>query len=118
MNEGILSEKSLDFAVRIVKLHNVLRDQRRERTMSQQILRAGTSIGANIAEGEFAQSGADFINKYAIARKESNETKYWLRLLHRTSYINDSEYKSLYRDVIEIQKMLTSSILTMEKKKK
>lgn len=86
--------------------------------MSKQILRAGTSIGANIAEGEFAQSGADFINKYAIARKETNETKYWLRLLHKCNYLTDIEFKSLFQDVVELQKLLTASILTMENKKK
>ncbi|MEE1327979.1 MAG: four helix bundle protein [Oscillospiraceae bacterium] len=86
-SENTVVEKSFEFAVRIVNLHRFLCNTRNEYVMSKQILRCGTSIGANITEAQKGQSKADFTAKMQIALKEANETEYWLRLLHRTEYI-------------------------------
>ena len=83
--------------------------------MSKQILRCGTSIGANIAESQQAQSKADFISKLNIALKETAETEFWLRLLHETDYLNDVEFHSMYKDCTEIGKMLTSILKSLKK---
>ena len=82
MGEGILKNKSMNFAIRIVNLYNFLNETKQERIMSKQILRSGTSVGANIREGLFAESPADFIHKYSVAQKECSETLYWLELLN------------------------------------
>ena len=87
MKDNVVKDKSLEFAVRIVNLYKFLVNEQKEFVMSKQILRSGTSIGANIREAEQAQSRADFINKLNIALKEANETEYWLELLIRTEYI-------------------------------
>ena len=87
---GVLEEKSLKFAIRIVNLYKYLIDEKKEFVMSKQVLRSGTSIGANIAEAQYAQSKADFLTKMHISLKEASETKFWLKLLYSTSYINDS----------------------------
>ena len=83
--------------------------------MSKQILRCGTSIGANINEGLFAESSADFIHKYSISQKECSETLYWLELLSRTNYISSQQYNSLNTDCTDLIKMITSSIITCKK---
>ena len=88
MKDNVVKDKSLEFAVRIVNLYKFLVNEQKEFVMSKQILRSGTSIGANIREAEQAQSRADFINKLNIALKEANETEYWLELLIRTEYIH------------------------------
>ena len=98
------------FAKRIVFACHYLREQKQEYVLSKQLLRAGTSIGANVAEAEQAQSHADFISKMSIALKEASETNYWLRLLHATDYLNDNEYQSIICDCQELEKMLTSII--------
>lgn len=85
--------------------------------MSKQILRSGTSIGANIREGLFAESPADFIHKYSIAQKECFETLYWLEVLSRTSYITSEQYSSLNIDCTSLIKMITASIITYKKRK-
>ena len=103
-----IQEKSFSFAVRIVKLCKLLREQRKEYVLSKQLLRAGTSIGANVAEAQRAQSTADFVSKMKIALKEANETQYWLRLLRETDYLSDQEFKSLHNDLLEILKILTA----------
>ena len=103
-----VEEKSFLFSVRIVRLYQFLRRNKKEFVLSKQILRSGTSIGANIAEAEQAQSRADFVSKLSIALKETSETKYWIRLLHATAYLNDREYRSIYADCIEIEKILTA----------
>jgi four helix bundle protein len=102
----------MDFAIRIVNLYKFLVYEKKELVMSKQILRSGTSIGANIREAEHAQSRADFINKLNIALKEANETEYWLELLLRTEYINRSQYDNINKDCIEVNRLLISIIKT------
>ena len=111
-----IDKKSEDFAVRIVNLYKHLTNSAstKEFIVSKQLLRSGTSIGANVAESRFAQSTADFISKYRIALKEANESGYWLKLLHRTDYLNATEYKSLYTDCDELIKILVSIIKKLE----
>nr|WP_316619496.1 four helix bundle protein [uncultured Ruminococcus sp.] len=106
--KNIIEKKSFDFAIRIVKLYKYLCNNKKEYVLSKQVLRSGTSIGANVAEAQQAQSKADFISKLSIALKETTETKYWLRLLNATNYLNQSEIKSILDDCIEIEKILTS----------
>ena len=110
MNENRIQEKSFSFAVRIVNLCKLLRGQRQEYTLSKQLLRSGTSIGANIAEAQNAQSRADFQSKLNIALKETTETKYWLKLLVATEYLSDSEFDSIISDCNEIERILSSSV--------
>ena len=97
MNENIVVEKSLDFAVRIVNLNKYLHKQHGEYVMSKQLLRCGTSIGANVAEAQRAQSTADFTSKMKIALKEANETQYWLKLLCQTRYITEQEFEEMIK---------------------
>ncbi|MBQ7897561.1 MAG: four helix bundle protein [Clostridia bacterium] len=101
-----VSVKSFNFAKRIVKLYKYLKNVKKENILSNQVLRCGTSIGANIAEAEQAQSRADFTSKMNIALKETAETKYWLNLLRETEYITEKESKSILNDCIEIEKCL------------
>ena len=108
MNENIVKEKSLAFAVRIVNLYRVLCEQRKEYVMSKQVLKAGTSIGANLAEAECAISRNDFLSKVYVAFKECSETKYWLELLLKTKFISMNEYNSINNDCEEIYKILAS----------
>lgn len=110
--EQTVERKSFLFAVRIVKLCKYLRSAQKEHTLSKQLLRSGTSIGANIAEAEQAQSRADFISKMNIALKEAVETNYWLRLLEATNYLSESEFLSIYSDCRELEKMLTAIVKT------
>jgi four helix bundle protein len=112
MKENLIKDKSFDFAVRIVNLHKFLTTDKKEFTMSCQVLRSGTSIGANISEATQAISTADFIAKLSISLKEASETDFWINLLHRTGYIDDVMYKSLIFDCQELIKMLTSIIKT------
>ena len=108
MSENIIETKSFDFAIRIVQLYKHLTKTKREFVMAKQLLRCGTSIGANIAEGEKGQSRADFNAKMNIAMKEANETYYWLRLLHRTGYLNEKEFLSMQKDIREILAIITA----------
>ena len=108
--ENVVETKSFDFAIRIVNLYNYLKNEKKEYVMSKQLLRCGTSIGANVAEAEQAQSKADFISKMSIALKETAETKYWLKLLNATDYLSDIELQSILSDCIEIDKILNSII--------
>lgn len=103
-----IEARSFEFAVRTVNLYKHLKSTNKEFDLFRQILRSGTSIGANVKEAQMAQSRADFCAKMYIALKEANETQYWLRLLHRTSYINDIEYESLKKDADEIVSMLVA----------
>lgn len=100
--------KGKAFAIRVVNLYKYLRDNRYERVMSTQLLRCGTSIGANIAEAQYAVSKADFTNKMFIALKESSETNYWLELLYKTDYITLAQYNSLICDAQEIHALLSA----------
>ena len=108
MKDNIIFKKSLAFSVRIVNLHRYLSDCKREYVISRQICKSGTSIGANVAEAQRAQSTADFVSKMKIALKEANETQYWLLLLHKTKYISDKEFFSMHNDLKEILRILTA----------
>ena len=110
----MLKEKGKTFALRIIRLYKYLCDEQKEYIMSRQILRSGTSIGANIAEAFYGQSESDFISKLSIAQKEASETIYWLELLHESGYIKHNHYESIYSDAEEIIKLLTSSIKTVK----
>ena len=101
-------EKSFEFSVRIINLYKHLQYEKKEYVLSKQILRSGTSIGANISEAQRAQSKADFNAKMNISLKEANETYYWLRLLHRTDFISDEAFNSIEKDVNEIISILVS----------
>lgn len=117
--ENVLLEKSKKFAIRIVGLYKYLTQNpdisKREFVLSKQILKSGTSIGANARESRRAQSTADFISKLSIAEKEADETTYWLELLYATDYINQEIYDSLYADCEELIKLLASIIKTISK---
>ena len=110
--QSIVGDKSLAFAKRIAKLYRFLVDKKKETIMSKQILRSGTSIGANIREGLFAQSRKDFISKMNIALKEAGETDYWLEILYSADYLTEMEYNSLKNDNDELIKMLSSIVKT------
>ena len=112
MKESVLREKSYQFALRIIKLYQFIADEKKEFVLSKQILRSGTSIGANVEEAGHAQSKTDFIHKLSIAQKEAAETNYWLRLLRDSNFLTEKQAESLLNDCEEIQKMLTSSIKT------
>ena len=115
-----IHELSYDFACRITRLFQYLTEdaEYKEFISSKQIYRSGTSIGANVRESKHAQSDADFLSKMSIAYKEADETDYWLNLLHDNSYINESQYESLKKDMDRILKVLTSIVKTMNEKVK
>lgn len=110
--EHTVKEKSFLFAIRIVNVYKHFTQTQNEYALSKQLLRCGTSIGANVAEAQQAQSRADFISKLSIALKEASETDYWLRLLKATNYLSEEESSSLLGDCQEIEKMLTAIIRT------
>ena len=110
--DNVIKNKSYNFAIRIVELYKYLKNSKREFTLSRQILRAGTSIGANIEDAIGGQSKKDFISKLSIAYKESRETNYWLRILKDTNYITAEEFQSIIIDLNEIQKLLVTIIKT------
>ena len=112
MKENILIDKSLVFAARIVKLHDFLIKNRKGLTIAKQLIRSGTSIGANINEANYGQSPADFITKMHIALKETAETEYWIKLLHLAEYIDDKMFNSLLEDCIELKRLLVASLNT------
>ncbi len=115
-NEKTAKYKSKRFAVRIVRLCKYLHDEKKEYIMSKQLVRSGTSIGANLAEAECGISRKDFLAKVYISLKECAETKYWLELLYETDYLNKEEFESIYYDCEEIKKMLSSTTKTMTAK--
>lgn len=115
-NDKIYTQKMMAFSIRIVKLNKYLNEQYNERVLSKQILRSGTSIGANHREAIYAETDLDFIHKLAISQKECNETIYWLELLFATQYIDKDQFESLRSDAEELMKMLTASILTVKKR--
>ena len=110
--DTVIDSKSFSFAVRIVKLCRHLQSDNKEFVLSKQLLRSGTSIGANVAESQQAQSRADFISKLSIALKEAVETNYWLRLLYATDYLSSTEYSSVITDCKELEKLLTAILKT------
>lgn len=116
MKESVLRNKSYDFAIQIVNTYKFISSDKKEYSLSKQLLRSGTSIGANIREAEFAQSNKDFINKMSIALKESNEAGYWLSLLKDTNYIDSKTYYKLISINKELIKMLVATINTMKSK--
>jgi four helix bundle protein len=110
--ESVVGEKSLAFGKRIAKCYRYLKDKKKETVMSKQLLRCGTSIGANVREGLYAQSRKDFISKLNIALKEAGETDYWLDVIHSAEYFTDDEFLSLKEDNDKLLKLLTSIIKT------
>ena len=118
--DSIIQQKSRNFAIRIINCYNYLVSEKHEMVMSKQLLRSGTSIGANTRESKNAQSRMDFLNKLNIALKEADETEYWLDLLHETKYLDDQKYDSINKDCVELVKLLTAIIkkLKEEPKKK
>jgi len=117
MNEkkNILRDKSFAFAVRIYKLNQYLVEQKKEYVLSKQILRSGTSIGANVREAYNASSKSDFIYKLSIAQKETDETIYWLELLKEVGLLNEKEFESIQVEASELLKIIRNSILTAKK---
>lgn len=116
MANNALKDKSLLFAVRCANLYKLLCDERKEFVLSKQMLRSGTSIGANISEALCAESNKDFIHKLHIAYKEANETQYWFEVMLKSNLINDIEYTSINNDLTELLALLTSIIKTSKKK--
>ena len=112
--ESILKQKSMRFSQRIVGLYRYLIKEHRETVMSKQILRSGTSIGANIAEAIYGSSRKDFVAKLQIARKEAAETAYWLELLYNCSFLTENQFRSMKKDCTELMAMLSSSIRSCE----
>ena len=106
--DNIIENKSFEFAVRVVKLYQHLTENKKEFVMSKQLLRSGTSIGANVSEAQKGQSKADFNMKMNIALKKANETDYWIRLLFRTDYLTKQEFESIQKDAKEIIAILVS----------
>ncbi len=117
MKDNVVFEKSKLFALRIIKLYQYLCSEKNEYVMSKQILRCGTSIGANIAEAECAISNSEFLAKMYIAFKECAETEYWLELLCLSRYLTENEHKSIAADCIEIKKILSAITKTMKDNK-
>ena len=118
MAENIIKTKSFEFALRIVKLYKFLCLEKKEFVLSKQLLRSGTSVGAMIRESEHAQSKADFIHKLAIAQKEANESDYWLELLFQSDYLSENQFQSLKSDIVEINKILVSIIISTKQNMK
>lgn len=112
MKENVLIEKTIDFGARIVKLHRYLVKEKHETILSKQILRSGTSIGANISEAQYGQSKADFVSKLQIALKETAETEYWLHILHKSDCLDEQQAGLLLNDCLEIKRILISSVNT------
>jgi len=108
MKDNAILDKSKAFAIRIIKLFKYLANEKKEYILSKQILRSGTSIGANVKESVRAQSKADFYAKLNIALKEAGETEYWLELLYETDYLSEKQFQSIYPECQEIIKLLIS----------
>lgn len=116
--KNITSQKSFDFSIRIIKLYQHLRENKKEYVLSKQLLRLGTSIGANIREAYNAESDADFIHKFSVSQKECDESAYWLELLYEAQFLNENEFTSIYNDCIELLKIIKSIILTKKQNRK
>lgn len=114
--KSILNDKSFAFALRCVKLYKYITGTKKEFVLCKQLLRSGTSVGANIREAQNAESKVDFIHKLGIAQKECDESIYWLELLKESEYISNNGFESIQNDATEILKMLRSSILTSKQK--
>lgn len=108
--DNLMHDKSFTFAIRVVKAYQYLTREKKEYVLSKQLLRSGTAIGASLRESKFAQSRADFVSKLSISLKEANETSYWLELLFRCGYIDQSTYESIYKDCNELISLLAASV--------
>ena len=108
--DNIIVDKSKNFAIRIVKLYKYLNEEKREYVLSKQLLRSGTSIGANVKEAVRGQSKADFTAKMSIALKEASESEYWLEILHETEYLTEQQFDSIYADCKDLIKILMSIV--------
>ena len=113
MSESIIKKKSFLFAIRIVKLYQFIVAEKKEFIMSKQMMRSGTSVGANVREAINGQSKADFVHKLSIAQKECDETIYWLELLKETNYIKQIEFDSINKDAVEILKIIKNLMKTI-----
>jgi four helix bundle protein len=116
MADSIVAQKAFKFSLRIVKVYKYLKEEKQEYVLSKQLLRCGTSIGANVEESIAAQSNSDFIHKLSIAQKEARETSYWLRLLYESDYLEQAGFESIHTECLAILKMLTRIILTAKQK--
>lgn len=117
MKENVVVDKSFAFAVRVVKLYKYLCDEKREFVLSKQLLRSGTSIGANVHEAVQGQSKKDFLCKMNIALKEASETEYWIKLLLETNFLSSVQGKSILNDCVEINKLLHAIVKTSKQSK-
>ncbi len=118
MNDNLIVDKTKQFAIRIVNLYKFLCDEKHEYVLSKQLLRSGTSIGANVREGIRGQSTSDFGMKMNIALKEASETEYWLEILHETGFLTEQQFNSIYADCVEVNKILNSIVKTTYEKLK
>jgi four helix bundle protein len=118
MGDSIIKNKSFHFAIRVVKLYKFLQENKKESTLSKQLLRSGTAIGALVREAQNAESTADFVHKLGMAQKENDETLYWLELLFETEYLDEKEFISIQTDSLELLKMIRSAIITSKQKVK
>ena len=116
MADSIMLDKAKDFAVEIINLCKSIKENHREGVMTNQLIRSGTSVGANIHESKSAHSAADFVSKMQIALKECYESEYWLELLYRTKYIDEEQYKTVVNNCGQVRRMLISSINTVKEK--
>ncbi len=114
--DNVIRDKSYAFARRCVKLYKYLCEEKKEYILSKQLLRSGTSIGANIAEGQYGQTKADFASKLSIAQKEAGETEFWLRLLGDEGYLTKAQYDSMLADCRELIRLLQSITKTLYNK--
>ena len=118
MIDNVILDKSKEFAVRIIRLYQYLCEQKKEYVLAKQLLRSGTSVGANVREAQHAQSQKDFLSKMNIALKEAYESEYWLELLIETDYLSKPEFDSIIKDCNELNKLLISIIKTTKLKAK
>ncbi|MFC6996237.1 four helix bundle protein [Rufibacter roseus] len=112
--ENVIIDKSYAFALRVIKLYKFLTQEQKEFVLAKQLLRSGTSIGANVEEAIAASSKADFVHKLNIAAKEARETSYWLRLLKDSQYIPENAFDSIHEDCLEIRKIISKILITMK----
>lgn len=115
MKDNVIKDKSFVFAIRVVNMYRYLSEDKKEFVLSKQLLRSGTAIGALVREAEQVESKVDFIHKMAIAQKEANETEYWISLLYKNNYIDEKQYQSIIADINELNKILSSIIITAKK---
>lgn len=113
---SLIEVKSFKFAIKIVDTYKFLTEQKKEYVLSKQLLRSGTSIGANVSEGQKGQTTPDFVHKHAVALKEAEETRYWLKLLYAAKYFPEEMFRDMFSDCTELVKILTAICKTTNKK--